>query len=84
MRAISELHIIHNVNVATVYFDVIHKGDFLKVFAHIFYDRDELRIDNPVARQQHTSPFSEYSEVEGMNLQEFIMHKCNEILENPS
>ena len=59
---------------------VLYKGEFNTVFGSILYETDELRIDNPYTRSRHTCKFSEYDDAEGMNLQDFILHKCKLML----
>ena len=81
MQAIEAINIIQGVDITTFTLNVIRKGNFNMVFGSIIYADDEIRIDNPFLRERYTGPFSEYSDTDGMNLEEFIVHKCNEMFE---
>lgn len=80
MQAIGKLTVIWDARLTQFSFDIIHKGDFNRVFGTILYEDDELRIDNPVTRSRVIVPWSDYDKVEG-DLQTFVVNKCREMLE---
>ena len=93
MLAVGEL-VIHKrfgkdglgLTVTTFHIPVIHKGHFDRVHAHILHNftnpsaEDMLYIDNPYTKTRTAYPMSEYNATEGMNMSEFVVHKCNELL----
>lgn len=81
MHAIDAIYIIPGVEITTFTLKVLRKGNFNTVFGSISYADDEIRIDNPYLRERYIGRFSEYDEIDGMNLEEFIVHKCNEMFE---